>query len=91
MFEEYSKKLEEGKNEDNDDEDDLSSDDEDAKQKKVKGKRTIKRKITNKKKKDNESLNQSYISNYSNDSEILEKNKTKQKLTEFKSKIKKNN
>ncbi len=56
----------------------------DAKQKKVKGKRTIKRKITNKKKKDNESLNQSYISNYSNDSEILE-----QKLIEFKLNIKK--
>jgi hypothetical protein len=63
LFEEYSKKLEEGKNEDNDNEDDLSSDDEDAKQKKVKGKRNIKRKITNKKKKDNESLNQYYIRN----------------------------
>ena len=50
LFEEFSKKLEEVKNEDNDNEDDLSSDNEDSKQKKVKGKRTIKRKITNKKK-----------------------------------------
>ena len=57
--------------------------------KKIKGKRTLKRKITNKKKKDNESLNQSFTSNFSNNSEILNKKEKKQKLDDFKLKIKK--